>query len=92
MITWLKLMNSTEAVQAYRQRQKDKGRNQRALYATDAEFRAIKALLRFVRMDNTLSASDPNAGLLTEVSITNNLSLCIATAKNPPTTKMREGE
>ena len=42
-------MNSTEAVQAYRQRQKDKGRNQRALYATDAEFRAIKALLTKMR-------------------------------------------
>ena len=46
---WTPKMNSTEAVQAYRQRQKDKGRNQRALYATDAEFRAIKALLTKMR-------------------------------------------
>ena len=42
-------MNNTKASQAYRQRQKDKGRNQRTLYATDAEFRAIKALLTKMR-------------------------------------------
>lgn len=42
-------MNSTSKVQAYRQRQKEKGRNQRTLYATDAEFRAIKALLKELR-------------------------------------------
>ncbi len=46
-------MNSTPKVQAYRQRQKDKGRNQRTLYATDAEFRAIKALLKELRLGNS---------------------------------------
>lgn len=42
-------MNSTKAVQKYRKRQAELKRNQRTLYATDKEFKAIKALLREMR-------------------------------------------
>lgn len=42
-------MNSTKAVQKYRRKQTGIGRKQRAIYVTDAEFGAIKALLTKMR-------------------------------------------
>jgi hypothetical protein len=45
--------SSTPKVQAFRARNKAKGYLRRDVYATDAEFRAIKALLKELRLGNS---------------------------------------